>query len=147
APRSYTVEPGKALVGEWPLTALGLNSADVSVHGPNGFFRRFKGSVTELTAAQLDIKVTYDGNAAALDLAITHQASTGGSLVIADGYAGSPTNLTVEGGKTATKRFPLGKSNAWYDLRVTMAAKPSIEYQLAGHVETGKDSTSDPLLG
>jgi phospholipase C len=39
-PRSYTVESGKQLAESWDFTS----GYDLSVHGPNGFFRRFKGS-------------------------------------------------------------------------------------------------------
>jgi len=35
----------------------------------------------------------------------------------------------------------------WYDLTVTVDGDPSSKYQLAGHVETEKDSISDPALG
>ena len=33
------------------------------------------------------------------------------------------------------------------DLIVTIGGDPSFEYRLAGHVETGQDSFSDPVLG
>jgi phospholipase C len=39
APRTYTVESGKQLTDSWDFTS----GYDLSVHGPNGFFRRFKG--------------------------------------------------------------------------------------------------------
>jgi phospholipase C len=35
----------------------------------------------------------------------------------------------------------------WYDLIVTVAEDPTFEYRLAGHVETGQDSFSDPAMG
>jgi phospholipase C len=35
----------------------------------------------------------------------------------------------------------------WYDLIVTVAGDPSFAYRLAGHVETGRESFSDPALG
>ena len=35
----------------------------------------------------------------------------------------------------------------WYDLIVTVAGDPTFKYRLAGHVETGEDSFSDPALG
>ena len=38
-PRCYTVEPRQFLTGLWPLDAN--NTYDLSVHGPNGFFRSF----------------------------------------------------------------------------------------------------------
>jgi hypothetical protein len=42
---------------------------------------------------------------------------------------------------------PLGKFYGWYDLIVTVAGYPSFKYRLGGHVETGKDSMSDPAPG
>jgi predicted nucleic acid-binding protein len=34
-----------------------------------------------------------------------------------------------------------------YDLVVTVANDPGFEYQIAGHVENGEDSISDPAMG
>jgi phospholipase C len=41
----------------------------------------------------------------------------------------------------------LNALHGWYDLIVTVAEDPSFNYRLAGHVETGRDSFSDPALG
>jgi hypothetical protein len=35
----------------------------------------------------------------------------------------------------------------WYDLIITVTGDPIFEYRLAGHVENGADSISDPALG
>jgi hypothetical protein len=35
----------------------------------------------------------------------------------------------------------------WYDLIATVAQDPTFNYRLAGHVETGPASISDPALG
>ena len=45
-------------------------------------------------------------------------------------------------GKLSLERF-----HGWYDLVVTVAEDPTFEYRLAGHVETGRDSMSDPAMG
>ena len=37
--------------------------------------------------------------------------------------------------------------NGWYDLTITVDADPQFAYQLAGHLENGDDSISDPLMG
>ena len=37
--------------------------------------------------------------------------------------------------------------HGWYDLVVTIAEDPAFQVRLAGHVETGRDSYSDPALG
>jgi phospholipase C len=35
----------------------------------------------------------------------------------------------------------------WYDLVVSVSQDSTFEHRLAGHVETGRDSFSDPALG
>ena len=49
--------------------------------------------------------------------------------------------MTFEG------ELSLDQFYGWYDLIVTVAGDPTFQYRLAGHVETGKDSFSDPALG
>jgi phospholipase C len=41
----------------------------------------------------------------------------------------------------------LSQFYGWYDLIITVAGDPNFNYRLAGHVETGADSISDPALG
>ncbi len=43
--------------------------------------------------------------------------------------------------------LPLDHFGGWYDLVVKVSGDASFRYQLAGHVETGKESISDPALG
>ena len=35
----------------------------------------------------------------------------------------------------------------WYDLIIMVSEDPSFKYRLAGHVESGQDSFSDPAMG
>ena len=41
----------------------------------------------------------------------------------------------------------LNRFYGWYDLVVKVSEDPTFECRLAGHVETGDDSFSDPALG
>jgi len=41
----------------------------------------------------------------------------------------------------------LHKSFGWYDFTVQVGSDASFERQLAGHVETGRDSMTDPAIG
>jgi len=74
--RSYTVEPGKKLTGAWSAAS----SYDLSVYGPNGFARYFKGSVGTTAAAlegfQVAIRQT-SGRSGAIDLPAGKQRSPG----------------------------------------------------------------------
>src|SRR5262249_2235737 len=53
--RYYTVEPHKQLAGSWNVGS----SYDLSVYGPNGFVRFFKGGIGA-SAAALDVVSSYD---------------------------------------------------------------------------------------
>jgi phospholipase C len=45
------------------------------------------------------------------------------------------------------QHWELESSHGWYDLSITLAGSPIYLRQLAGHVETGRPSISDPALG
>ena len=40
-----------------------------------------------------------------------------------------------------------GPGNYWYDASIVSAADPSFLRRLAGHVESGQPSTTDPAIG
>jgi phospholipase C len=48
---------------------------------------------------------------------------------------------------TFAEGLSLSQFFGWYDLIVTVAADPTFKYRLAGHVDPGKQSFSDPALG
>jgi phospholipase C len=41
----------------------------------------------------------------------------------------------------------LERSYGWYDFRITTGSDSSFQHRLAGHLETGRDSMSDPAIG
>jgi phospholipase C len=45
-----------------------------------------------------------------------------------------------------TVTLPLGSSFGWYDLRISAEDSMSFEQRVAGHIETGNESSSDPLM-
>jgi phospholipase C len=46
-----------------------------------------------------------------------------------------------------TQYCRLERQFGWYDLVVTVAQDPGFVYRLAGHVESGADSATDPAIG
>src|SRR5262249_24942466 len=44
-PRTYTVGAHNQVADAWAIAATGASNYDLSVHGPNGFFRSFKGTL------------------------------------------------------------------------------------------------------
>ena len=146
-PRVYTVEPGKSLSDTWLLGSIGVADCDLSVYGPNGFLRAFKGSVSGLRNAQLDVVAHHDEKKNGISLVIGNRSSGSAKVNVLDRYTGKSVNLDIKPNDFESKYLPLASLSGWYDLVITTAADTSIGYHLAGHVETGKDSISDPALG
>jgi phospholipase C len=141
-PRSYTVEPGKQLTDSWTVAS----DLDLSVHGPNGFFRRFKGGAHG-PQAHLDIRARYDERHNEIILMITSRGTTRTDLVVSSRYSSQHTRLPLKAGGQTTERWPLSRTRGWYDLVITVSGDPHFEYRYAGHLENGEDSISDPGMG
>ena len=141
--RTYTVEPGKSLSDTWNE----VSSYDLSVYGPNGFVRYFTGSFGA-SAAALDISAAYGREeGGVVQWKFTNVASTKAELTVVDAYTGNSKAELLDPQETFTDELPLGRFYGWYDLIVTVNSDPTFKYRLAGHVETGRDSFSDPALG
>jgi phospholipase C len=141
--RYYTVEPGKQLQGTWNVTS----SYDLSVYGPNGFVRYFKGSIGP-NAAALNVVSGYDTkDRGSIQWAITNVGSKQLEVGLMDAYTGNAVQRFIVPNGTFTGSLPLSQFYGWYDLIITVAGDPNFNYRLAGHVETGVDSISDPALG
>jgi len=39
------------------------------------------------------------------------------------------------------------KSEGWYDIEITCSEDHAVKFCYAGHIETGKSSKTDPLMG
>jgi phospholipase C len=146
-PRTYTVEPRKTLADNWNLSSIGLLNCNLSVHGPNGFLRVFKGSVAALRKLQLEVRANYDSREMSIALRISQRSSQPIKVNVLDNYTGKTVALSIKPNDTMSKSWPLSHLYGWYDLVITTDADASVEYHLAGHVENGKDSISDPALG
>jgi len=141
--RQYTVQPGKQLSGVWNVDS----TYNLSVYGPNGFVRYFNGNIGP-RAAYLDVRSTYRrALGGAIRLSITNLGSKPAQVTILNAYAGDRSSSFLRFNQTFEEWVSLSLFHGWYDFVVTVAGDPTFKYQLAGHVETGKESFSDPALG
>src|SRR5262245_58606544 len=131
-PRTYTVEPNKSLSDNWNLGAVGVAGCDLSVYGPKGFFRGFKGNVSALRTTQLDLQTSYDAIVGDITLVITNLSTQSAKVSILDKYRGGKVDLTINAGATALNQRSLSRESGWYDLVITMDTDSSIEYHFAG---------------
>src|SRR5262249_48508912 len=74
-PRAYTVEAGKSLSDSWAVVAVGASEYDLSVYGPNGFFRAFKGTIG-LGRTDLETNASYIELANSVVLTIRNRAGS-----------------------------------------------------------------------
>jgi phospholipase C len=139
--RYYTVEPGKHLADSWSA----VPSYSLSVSGPNGFLRSFTGSSG---GAALKVRSSYETEGpGSIELEITNVSAHKTAVTVLDAYTGNSINQFLNPHDDFEKELSLGQFHGWYDLIVTVAGDPTFKYRLAGHVETGRDSFSDPALG
>jgi phospholipase C len=138
-PRTYTVEPGKHLADTWDV----VSDYDLSVFGPNGFFRGFKGG----QQVNLNVKAAYDEHHGEISLEIKNRSSERATVTVRNAYASRATTFTIKPGEAETKQTSLSRTRGWYDLVITVAGDPHFEYRYAGHLENGEDSISDPAMG
>jgi phospholipase C len=140
--RYYTVEPGKQLTGSWSPSS----SYDLSVYGPNGFARYFKGNVGSGAALAVVSQYLKEGHGA-IDVKITNVAVGRAEVSVQDAYTGDSSQRFLQPGQTFEVKSVLNQTYGWYDWIITVAGDTTLNYRLAGHVETGSDSISDPALG
>jgi phospholipase C len=144
APYTYTIGAGDELTPSLPNPG----TYDLSLHGPNGFFRHFAGSRKTV----LSVKVDDDHRLGRLRLQITDAGDHGRSgrgrhpvvVKVADAY-GPDRHIQVKGTEEIT--VETHRSGGWYDIALTTPSDPRFSYQLAGRLESAGRLTSDPQFG
>jgi phospholipase C len=141
-PYSYTVGGGDALTA----TLTNPGTYDLSIHGPNGFFRHYAGS----PATRLRVEVQADHRSGRLELRIhdggDHRDRRRRPVVVAVADAhGRDHKVEVRG--VAEIAVDTGHSGGWYDIALSTPADATFAYQVAGRLESAARLTSDPQLG
>jgi phospholipase C len=154
---AFHVRSGDGQTGPWTYTVgaadetsdsfgpTGATSYDFAVSGPNGFLRTFAGGLAH--SANLTIKTICERDSQSIALSIHNHESDDVKVVITDAYSGKITTRHLEAHSYFTFFAELHHSFGWYDLTVQVDSDESFHRQLAGHVETGRDSVTDPAIG
>ncbi|MCU1222178.1 MAG: phospholipase phosphocholine-specific [Edaphobacter sp.] len=145
-PWTYTVEPGVEISDTWTLTANPHGAYDLSVYGPNGFLRSFKGSTSGQNKANLHITTRYDEEGPGITLDIVNRGSAC-EVSILNVYTKHQITHDLKPGAELTKHWSLKKFFGWYDLVIEVDTDSTFQRHIAGHVETGEDSITDPAIG
>lgn len=141
-PWTYTTEAGKKLSDTWN-SAYSDGSYDLSVFGPNGFLRTFRGPNKK---AGPEVIARHDGTTGDVELTFTNAGGTDVHLKLTNAYGGTAQAVKVKAGATVRHTVDLRRTRRWYDLTVRSDADTGFLRRFAGHVETGAPGTSDPAL-
>jgi phospholipase C len=157
-PWRYTVEAGKTLKDVFNLSSTNGVYA-FTVYGPNGFVRRFAGNAQPQSnqanvqgqfghnrkPAMPEVKTHYDVGNGNVYLKFTNHGDSIARLSVVDNaYGAHPRPVIVPPNASIEEAWVLSASHHWYDLTVSDNDDASFQRRLAGHVETGKTSISDP---
>jgi phospholipase C len=145
------VEPGKMISDVWtPSTNASPNTGKYSlwVLGPNGFHRNFEGDVAQAVAGDnVEVRVCYEAAQNTVALTIMNVGTRTATVTITpNAYRDdAPWTSALSPGKQTDQSWNLDGSNSWYDFTLTMDG--GYVRRFAGRLETGKDGTSDPVMG
>jgi phospholipase C len=145
--RAYAVIAGDALTDTWAPETFGKDGYHFKVHGPNGFFREFKGSTDD---PDVEVSCLYEKNlkrklTGNIELTIVNRSLKAVTVTVADNaYKQSPQTKKIASGDTVVVHVNLANSSGWYDSSVTIDGNPVFENRFAGRVETGNAGISDP---
>ncbi len=137
-PRRYTVEAGKALSDNWSVT----NQYHLWLLGPNGFHRELRGAIGQ---PQPQVRLTPQGDHLSLTLTNpTHQAITV-TIARCPYTQNGPWSIELPAGERHQQAFDARASGGWYD--ISLQASDGWQRRMAGRLENGEHSVSDPLMG
>ena len=150
-PWFYTVEAGKRLSDDWGTASTGAGRYDLRAFGPNGFLREFRGDLLLAGAghAQPDVQAGYDAIGGRIVLRLHNPGAVSCTLTVKPNlYSDAPARAhDLAAGATIEDAWPIRDCGHWYDLAITSSSDAGFLRRLAGHLETGLPSVSDPAIG
>jgi phospholipase C len=146
--RDYAVAAGDQISDSWPLEDFQYGSYHFRVQGPNGFHREYQGTAED---PFLEVTLKPLRNASSPDATlhlINHDGQNPQVVVMEDlSYGEKPRTINLDPSGSADITLELTRSSGWHDVLIRVQGRPDFKQRYAGHIETGKDSSSDPSMG
>ncbi len=143
APRFYTVGTADSLEDTWS----GRDDYDVSLYGPNGFLRRFAGSSPAASGPRPEVEVIYRADRNHLVLKLRNDGDKPCACRVRDAYTvGASRAYRLAPGASVESVWNIAGQDHWYDFTIVREGDRNYVRRLAGHIETGRPSFSDPAI-
>jgi phospholipase C len=119
---------------------------DLSVYGPNGFFRAYKGQSCSKTSTNLQSVIAYDVARGGITLQSQNLGLESAELQVKNLYDNEIVARVVKPGEVFDQFWSLEQFSGWYSLVISVESDPAFSQQFAGHLETGQPSRTDPQI-
>jgi phospholipase C len=147
----YTVAAGDAIRDDWKLGSFKDEHYHLKVYAPNGFYREFCGSKEH---PEIRVKCSYEQEKNRKNLTgnvlikLHNNSNVARTLTLTDRAYQQPLRTVIlSPGEEKMVLIDLQASYGWYDLYVQAEGFSTWSERFAGHVETGRLSKTDPLMG
>jgi phospholipase C len=146
---SFALEAGTDLDYQWPLVNFENGQYHLDAYGPNGFYRSFKGMRNE---PLVEVSVSYDlkdpKNPKLILTINNHDKVKNLDLVLEDqAYGKALTEISINPNAEKIITLETNKSFGWYDYALKIKGNELFERRLAGRIETGLPSKTEPQIG
>lgn len=144
---NFAAREGEPLTYSWPMDEFTSGEYHLEVYGPNGFYREFKGRTYTSAAPLIHVDHHVVNGTPHLVIQSHPDSKVGKATCIVTSTAydrEAQPNLLKPG---VSLNLDLQKHHGWYDITIRSEEDPSFYQRYAGHIETGRSSRTDPLMG
>ena len=119
-PRTYTVEAKKSLFDSWTAAQ---GKYDLSVFGPNGFLRAFRGAISSTTKANLRVESRYDVDDDTVELIIVNLGKNDCRITVDNAYGNDrPVTRQLRSGQSDRQQWNLKKTFGRHGPRISASS-------------------------
>lgn len=145
AAATYAVRAGDEIKTDIELSRFISGNYDIAIHGPNGFYRNFKGGTSD---PDIEIRCRYQRRSGGLTIFLTNRSNAACDIAVRHLSYGEPLqSVNLEPHSKRRIVLDLRDSHQWYDFEISVAGHPGFLKHYAGRVETGAPGLTDPAMG
>ena len=138
---AMAVAAGTSVQESWPLANFAGKTYHLRVHGPNGFYREFRGDAGD---PALEIALAAEGGK---PVAIITSREPQRRVTLSVRAGGKPEEFALAPGERRVVELAAEENGGWHDVQITAEGFANFLRHLAGRLESGKESLSDPRMG
>lgn len=147
----YAVKSGDKLTDSWNMDLFDQGKYELSVQSANGFYRKFKGNQRDPDLIVICDPTQNNGSGKSkprLSVNLFNEGKQALKVQIYDDkyHTGNNKVWLVKPKSNLSFEMDLKSSSGWYNFKIKAEGFETYLRHYAGHIETGSDSITDPLM-